>query len=358
LKSMKNFGVIALAVLLAVVPLIIRNQYLLHLLILVGIYVLLTQGLNLIFGYLGLLSLGQQAFLTIGAYAAAMLALRLGVGFWLTLPAAIVVTAIAGYLIGYIVLRLRGAYFVIVTIAFAEIVRLLPMNIDFFGGPPGLRGIPAPAIRIGGLIDYSFQGQGKIPYFYLIWIMAGLGILISHRVMNSRQGRAFAALREHEALAESVGINPFKYTMMAFIVSVSLSGAAGAFFAHYVTLVSPELGSFSWTLAILVMVAVGGQGTIWGPVLGAFIFTFLPEWLRAVEELRMPLYGLILMLAVLFFPHGLWSLLSRLPEEISRVRMRWHKAAMPEAVLDAQTDAMQIAGQEQRDVTSDVSDEV
>jgi branched-chain amino acid transport system permease protein len=145
---------------------------------------------------------------------------------------------------------------------------------------------------------------------------------------------------------------------MAFIVSVSLSGAAGAFFAHYVTLVSPELGSFSWTLAILVMVAVGGQGTIWGPVLGAFIFTFLPEWLRAVEELRMPLYGLILMLAVLFFPHGLWSLLSRLPEEISRVRMRWHKAAMPEAVLDAQTDAMQIAGQEQRDVTSDVSDEV
>jgi branched-chain amino acid transport system permease protein len=278
------------------------------------VYVVLTQGLNLVFGYLGLLSLGQQAFIATGGYVAAMLALKLGLSFWITFPAAIIGTIILGFIVGYITLRLRGAYFVIVTVAVAGVIQLLPLNLDFLGGPPGLRGIPRPAINLGELFSYQFTG--KVPYYYLIWIIAGLSIVAASRLINSRQGRAFKAIREHENLAEAVGISPFRHAMLAFIVSVAMAGAAGAFLGHYLTLVSPEMGAFAWTLSMLVMVAVGGQGTIWGPVLGSVIFVVLPEFLRIAEGFRMPIYGVILMLAVLFFPKGLWPIITDLYESI------------------------------------------
>jgi branched-chain amino acid transport system permease protein len=300
-------------------PLFITSKYTMHLLIMVGVYILLTQALNLLVGYMGLLSLGNHAYILIGGYAAAMLGLKLGLSFWISLPLAIVITGLLGLAIGYVTLRLRGAYFVIVTIGFAEIARLVTMNIDALGGPPGLRGIPAPIIHIGNLINYSF-GRGKVPYYYLIWGMALLGILISYRIVNARQGRAFLAMRENEPLAQSIGINAFHYANLAFLVNVCLTGAAGAFLAVYISHVSPEIGAFHWTVATLLMVVIGGQGTIIGPIIGSFLFTFLPEWLRVAEQYRLPIYGLILVLAVLFFPQGIVHELTRLRDWIQERR--------------------------------------
>lgn len=307
----KGLALIVAILLILAAPLFITSQYTLHLLIMVGVYILLTQALNLIAGYMGLLSLGNQAYILIGAYAAAMLGLKFGLSFWISLPLAIVITGILGLAIGFVTLRLRGAYFVIVTIGFAEIVRLVAMNIDALGGPPGLRGIPAPVIQIGNLVYYSF-GREKLPYYYLIWFMALVGILVCYRIVYARQGRAFKAMREHEPLAQSVGINAFQYANLAFLINVCLTGAAGAFMAVYISHVSPEIGAFHWTTTTLLMVVIGGQGTIIGPIIGAFIFTFLPEWLRVAEEYRLPIYGLILVLAVLFFPQGIVSEINRL----------------------------------------------
>ncbi|MCC6146976.1 MAG: branched-chain amino acid ABC transporter permease [Anaerolineaceae bacterium] len=303
MNTFKRFSPLLLILVILLTPTVIKDNYTFHLLIMVAIYVVMTQGLNLIFGYTGFLSFGQQAYLAIGAYVSAMLALRLGLSFWVTWPLAILATVLVGLFIGFVTLRLRGAYFVIVTIGFAEVVRLLPMNIDALGGPPGLRGLPTPNIHIGNLININFEGT-KIPYFYLAWAMALFAIFIVNRLVNSRQGRAFLAIRENDSLAQAVGINIFKYSIFSFTVSVALAGAAGAFFGHYVTHISPEISAFHWTLSMILMVVVGGQGTIWGPVIGSFIFTLLPEWLRAAEQLRLPIYGVLLILAVLFMPNG------------------------------------------------------
>lgn len=320
MKALKTISMITLVVLLGVAPLAIDSPYTFHLLIMVAVYIMLSQGLNILVGYVGLLSLGQQAYLAIGAYTSALLALKLGVSFWISLPLAILVTTLAGLFVGYITLRLRGAYFVIVTIGFAEIVRLLVLNIEELGGAPGLRNIPAPVIHIGNLINLEFH-HTKLPHYYLIWIMAGLAILITSRLMQSRQGRAFVAMRENEQLAQAVGINPFGHAMLAFVVAVGLAGSAGAFYAHYISHISPEIAAFAWTLSSLIMVVVGGQGTIWGPVVGAFIFTFLPEWLRIAKDFRLPIYGMILMLAVLFFPQGLRPMFDQILDGL-RSRLR------------------------------------
>lgn len=316
MKNLKLLALLGCLALFVITPLFIHNSYIIHLLIMVGIYILLAQGLNLILGYMGLLSLGQQAYLTIGAYISALLALRLGMSFWMTLPLAILGTMLAGLFVGYVTLRLRGPYFVIVTIGFAEIVRLLVMNIDSLGGPPGLRNIPAPVISIGSFY-YSFDNN-KIAYYYLVGLLVILCLFITYRLTHSREGRAFLAMRENEGLAQAVGINVSRYSMLGFLVSVAFAGVAGATFAHYVGHISPEIGAFHWTVTMLVMVVVGGQGTLIGPVIGAFIFTFLPEWLRYVDEFRLPIYGLILMLAVFFFPNGLSPMLENLGTRLTK----------------------------------------
>lgn len=297
---------VLLSIVIIIAPWLIKSQYTIHLLIMVAVYILLSQGLNILLGYINLLSLGQEAYFAIGAYASALMALRLGWPFWITFPLALLVTLILGLAIGYVTLKLRGAYFIIVTIGFAEIVRLITLNVEgFFGGAPGLRNIPAPQIHIGNLINYDFQ-HTKIPHYYLVWFFVLVCMIVTSRLINSRQGRALVAVRENEMLAEAVGINAFGHAMLGFAVAVIFSGIAGVFYGHYISHISPALSAWSWALTMLIMVIFGGQGTLWGPMLGAFIFTFLPEWLRAAEEFRLPIYGVILMAVVLFFPHGLW----------------------------------------------------
>src|SRR5438034_652799 len=247
----------ATTILLALtLPLWLESPYFLHVVIMAGIFGVLALSLNLLLGYTGQLSLGHAAFFGIGAYASALLTLRLEWSFWLALPGAVALAALAGWLIGRLALKLRGAYFVLVTISFAGVVALVSVNwMELTNGPLGLPGVPAPTLGPWSL-------RGKRAYYYLVFAAVLLAYLVCRRLVGSRIGRAFVALRENEALAESVGVNVTHYLVLAAVVSAAMAGLAGSLYAHYTRFVSPEVFLFSYTVTMVIMVVAGGKGTL------------------------------------------------------------------------------------------------
>ncbi|HEX3179598.1 MAG TPA: branched-chain amino acid ABC transporter permease [Methylomirabilota bacterium] len=295
----------ALALLTA--PAWLASPYHLHVLIMAGIFAILASSLNLLLGYTGQLSLGHAAFFGIGAYASALLTLKSGWSFWLALPCAGIAAALAGWAIGRLALKLRGAYFVLVTISFAGVVSLVSINwMDLTNGPLGLPGVPAPELG-----PWSFRT--KRAFYYLVLAAAGLAYLVCRRLVRSRIGRAFVALRENEALAESVGIDGTRYLVLAAVVSAALAGVAGSLYAHYTRFVSPEVFLFSYTVTMVIMVVAGGQGTLMGPIVGALLFTALPEALREALswQWQMLAYGVVLIVLVFFLPRGILPTFAR-----------------------------------------------
>ncbi|MDX3906917.1 MAG: branched-chain amino acid ABC transporter permease [Pigmentiphaga sp.] len=290
----------------AVLPLVVHDQYLLHVAIMVLFYAVLATSLNLIVGYVGEFSLGHTAFLGTGAYAAALLSTKLGWPLWATIPAAGTLAAIMGLLIGSITLRLQGPFFVIVTLAFAEVLRLVADNwIAFTNGPMGIAGVPQPAwlAQAGNLATKQF-------YFYLAWGVLGVALYLAFRFVYSNAGRAAITLRENRYVAQSIGIRPFRYAMLAFVLGAFLAGMAGGFYAHYISFVGPEVFRFAFMVSMIIMVLIGGKGTLVGPLLGALLVTFLEEYLREAKELRLSLFGLAVMAIVLFLPRGLMGFLT------------------------------------------------
>jgi branched-chain amino acid transport system permease protein len=291
----------AIAALVLSVPLWLDNPYYVHILIRAGIFAILALSLNLLLGYTGQLSLGHAAFFGIGGYTSALLTLRLDWSFWLGLPAGILVAGLAGWAIGRLALKLRGAYFVLVTISFAGVVSLVSVNwMELTNGPLGLPGVPAPELGPWSL-------RSKSAYYYLVALGVGLAYLVCAFLVRSRIGRALVALRENESLAESVGIDPTHYLVVAAVASAALAGLAGVLYVHYERLVSPEIFLFTYTVTMVVMVVAGGKGTLSGPLVGALLFTALPEVLREVAswQWQMLAYGVILVLLVFFLPRGI-----------------------------------------------------
>jgi len=299
---------LVLAVLALTAPFWIVNPYYLHVLIMAGIFAVLALSLNLLLGYTGQLSLGHAAFFGIGAYASALATLKLERSAWEGMALAAVLAGAAGWAIGRLALKLRGAYFVLVTISFAGVISLVSVNwMELTNGPLGLPGVPAPELG-----PWSFRT--KQAYYYLVLAAAALSYLVCHRLVDSRVGRAFLALRENEALAESVGIDVTRYLVLAAVVSAAMAGLAGGLYAHYVKFVSPEVFLFTYTVTMVIMVVAGGKGTLAGPVVGALLFTALPEALRAAAswQWQMLAYGVILVVLVFFLPRGIVPTLSRL----------------------------------------------
>jgi branched-chain amino acid transport system permease protein len=294
------------ALALLTLPFWLASPYHLHVVIMAGIFTILALSLNLLLGYTGQLSLGHAGFFGIGAYTSSLLALKLDWSFWLGLPAAALLTGLAGWAIGRLALKLRGAYFVLVTISFAGVISLVSVNwMDLTNGPLGLPGVPAP--ELPGL---SFRT--KSAYYYLVLLAAALAYLVCHRLVRSRLGRAFLALRENEALAESVGVDPTRTLVVAAVVSAAMAGVAGSLYAHYTRFVSPEVFLFSYTVTMVIMVVAGGKGTLAGPVVGAVLFTVLPEVLREAMawQWQMLAYGVLLVVLVYFLPRGIVPALS------------------------------------------------
>ena len=311
----RNFLLAALALAL-VAPLLIQNEYAVHIGILIMFSTILATSFNLIVGYVGEFPLGHTAFLGIGAYTAALLSARLGMPLQVTVIAAAAVAALFGLAIGAITLRLRGPFFVIVTLCFAEVLRLIASNwIGLTNGPMGISGIEKPAWTSSGSVL-----QQKVMFYYVGLLLAVVSIYVSYRFVYSNIGRAAIAVRENRFVAQSVGIWPFYLGLVTFVLAAAISGIAGGFYAHYVSFVGPEVFGFSFMISMIIMVLAGGKGTLVGPVVGAAIVVLLEEYLRDFKELRFSIFGLMVIAVVLFLPRGLMGFITRRHEQYNRAR--------------------------------------
>lgn len=306
-------------VVLFTVPLWLQDQYILHILITTGIFIIAAMSLNLLLGYTGQLSLGHVAFFGIGAYASALTTLGFDVelfgGFrvvhepWpaiVGLFVGIVIAGMSGYLIGRLSFKVRGAYFVIVTISFAEVTRLVALNwVELTQGPLALTNIPPYTLGLPGLGQYALWS--KTSYYYLVVVVGLIAYLVISRLVGSRIGRAMIALKENESLASSVGIDVTRYLVLAAVVSAAIAGGAGSLYAHYLKIIDPDIFLFIYTVTMVIMVITGGKGTLAGPIVGGIIFGFLPVIVRpiAAPAVQWILYGGLMILIVFVLPQGI-----------------------------------------------------
>jgi branched-chain amino acid transport system permease protein len=318
----RRLATLVAAIVLLAVPLLVRDDYYLHLCIVSGIFVITALGLDLIVGYVGQLSLAHAAFFGLGAYTSALVFLRLKWSMWIGLPLAAIVTGIVAFALGWVILRTRGHRFIIITVAFLELMKLVATNwVDVTRGFMGLPGLTIPHLYVPGVgaIDIS----SKERFYYVVLAAAVIAFMLCRWMVRSSIGRGFVLVRENEVLAESLGISAFRYCMIAFVFGAALAGAAGSLYAHYVGFVSPDLFNFSYVTIMLIMVILGGKGTLLGPALGAVIFTFLPELLREASHWRMITFAAILIVATLFMPRGI---IFPLVEHLVPKRWRAHHA--------------------------------
>ncbi len=266
------------------------------------LYVMLALGLNIVVGIAGQLVLGYAAFYAVGAYTYALLNQYLGLGFWTCLPIAGFITVIAGLLLAFPVLRLRGDYLAIVTLGFGEIVRLLLINwANFTGGNRGIANIPRP-----GLFGLELSPEASTIYIYYLCLFAAIiTIIIVARLINSRVGLALQALREDEIASEAMGIDLRKIKLSAFALGSCWAGFAGVLFAARNSYINPTSFTFMDSAMILSMVVLGGMGSIVGVALAALVLTLLPEYLRAFSEYRMLIFGLLMVTMMVFRPQGI-----------------------------------------------------
>jgi branched-chain amino acid transport system permease protein len=297
-QGVRQAGMVLLVTLLLALP-PLMNDYYIDVLTLAGIYVVLALGLNVVVGMAGLLDLGYVAFYAVGAYTYAILSTRYGLPFWPALPIGGAAAALVGVFLGVITLRLRGDYLAIVTLGFLMIVHLVLNNWDeLTHGPNGILGIPNPSI--GG---WTFSQP--IHFYYLILILVFLIVFVAYRLMQSRIGRAWIAIREDEMAASAMGIPVTRMKILAFALGASWAGIAGVFFAGRYAFVSPESFTFFETVFVLSMVVLGGMGSIPGVILGALLLVILPEVFRGFQDYRMLAFGGAMVLMMAFRPQGL-----------------------------------------------------
>lgn len=301
----------------AVVPVVAATTYTQGLLLLAVVYAFNVLGMHIIFGLTGILSLAQAAFWGIGAYTAAILTVDHGAPFLVGFLAATVVAALAGVVLGVPTLRLKTHYLVLATIAFAEVARQVLNNwASVTRGPQGVPGIPGPEI-----LGVSFATRTQSYYLGLIILtLVVLGVLA---VRRSRLGRAMEAVRDDALAAEAMGINVTYVRILAFSLSAALGGMAGSLYAHMQRFISPASFDLHAAVFFLLILLVGGRRSITGSIVGAFLVTYLPEWLRPLENWDMTIYGIGLLLILIFASEGIAGTTSALSR---RLRSRYRPA--------------------------------
>jgi branched-chain amino acid transport system permease protein len=270
------------------------SEYYIGILILIGINLLAVLGLSLMTGFTGLFNFGQAGFLAVGAYTATILTTQYSTPFILALVAGMVVSALTSFVIGYPTLRLKGDYFAIATLGFAEVVRLLVENLEKITG--GSRGIPR-------ITTYT-----NLP---VVLIAAALALWLVANYVGSRHGRSCVAIREDELAAESIGIDSFRYKQIAFAINAALAGLSGGLLAHYVGFIQPSMFGMIKSTELIVMVIFGGMHSLTGAVFAAIVLTSLPELLRTAQAWRLVAYGALVVLIMVARPEGLmgsWEL--------------------------------------------------
>ncbi len=309
-------GVAAVALLLAL-PHWISSVWQ-NLLITTFYYAYLAQAWNILGGYAGQLSLGHAAFFAVGGYTSAVLAIHLGISPWLGMFVGAVLAALLSLGIGYLGFRfgLRGFYFVLLTVASAEICRLVALHLPILGGYTGLfiNFTPNP---------WQFQFRGKIPYYYVSLGFVGAASLVVWLIQRSKLGAYLLAIRDDEDASEALGVDTFRYKMVAFAISAALTAPGGTFYAYYQFYLQPNtVLNLNHSVDIMIRAIVGGTGTILGPILGSFLLELLGEFSRTVfaagaAGLNVVIYGLLLIVVVLFLPRGVYPTLLQLLRRVA-----------------------------------------
>jgi branched-chain amino acid transport system permease protein len=287
-------------VVVAVFP-FLASDYLLDVTFFFGIYVLLGLSLNIVLGEVGLYDLGHAGFYAIGAYATAILNTRFGIPVLLLLPVAAIAAGLFAFLVTSPIIHLRGDYLCIVTIGMGEIVRLGLINnpLDLTGGPNGVYGIDSPTL---GLIKLD-SSMGS---YYLIWVVVGLAAFALYRLQRSRIGRAWNCIREDEVAAQATGINVRAHKLLAFVLGAALAGVAGNLYACKLMVVSPESFTFWESCLMFSIVLIGGMGSVPGVIIGAAAISLFPEIFRSFANYRMVIFGVVMILMMMFRPGGAW----------------------------------------------------
>jgi len=332
MRSYKFIGLVFLAVFLILVPILIHNPYYIHLLIMVGINTVLAMTFILLLRT-GLITIAIAGFWGIGAYASALLTLRLGLSFWLALPASTVITGIVAFFAGHFLVRKSGIGFVILTLVFAFIIALIFGTFEVFGGYVGIYNIPRPSpLPMPFMAPIKFAS--KTPFYYLMLFLVLIVGLVSSAFYAAWTGRAWRAIGLNPRLAESLGVDIFKYRLFAFVITAGAAGLMGSFFAHYYgSIVPTTFGPFK-TLYVQVYAILGGvEFAILGPLIGSLIMTLIPEFLRITKEVEPVFTGIIVVLLVIFLPDGLLGFLrrGRLQHPIKNMASlaRWIRVFLP-----------------------------
>lgn len=289
-----------------VLPLVCgESRYYMNVLNLAGIFTILTYSLNLIHGYLGLISIGQAGFFALGAYISTGLNMGLHLGYIPSLVAGGMAAAAAGVLIGFPAARVGGHYFVLVSLGFGEIVRLIILNWkQVTHGTNGINGIPSPTIG-------PWVFASRFSFYYLILCFVVLAVLATRSLRRSKYGRSMLALKSAELAACVMGVNPLTNKVINLAMAGFLAGTAGGLYASYIGSISPEVFSVDLSVDVLTMTVVGGSGTLAGPIIGAVFLVLLKEWLRFLREFYMILYGAGIVLVMIFMPYGIVGLARR-----------------------------------------------
>jgi len=304
-------GIATVLVVLAILPLIVTSPYHMHLIIMTCINVMLGLSFSLLYST-GMLSIAAGSFWGIGAYASALFVMKLDLSFWVALPLSALVALLAAVILGTVITRTSGIAFMIQTLVLSMIMPEIFGNLEIFGGWAGLLGIPAP----NPLGPITFLR--KIPFYYLAIILLLLNILVFQALYFSRVGRAWRAIRLNPNLATMLGINLYRYRLLAFMISSASAGLAGSLYAHYFQSLEPGMfGAFKGINVQIFSILGGLNFYILGPVIGSAIMTFVPELLRVSKEIEPILTGGLLIFLVIFLPGGILSLgefMSSIPE--------------------------------------------
>lgn len=304
-------GAVVVLAVLALLPLVASSSQM-NLLVLTCVNVIAAIGLSLLFGYAGQISLAQAELQGLGAYTSAILATRAGLPFWVALICAGLVPGVIAYAVGRPILRLRGYYLAMATVAIGGILDTLFEQLKgLTGGFNGIVGIPSPS-----LFGWALNDPNR--YYYLVLVAALLVIAFAWNLTRSRVGRAMRAIRESETGAAVMGVDVPALKASIFALSGVLAGLSGSFYAHYALFISPETFTVSQSVTFILILAIGGVGSLGGAVVGAILLTVLPQWLRSFGEYDNVIYGFVVILVIMFLRTGLWGGLRSLWTAVSR----------------------------------------
>ncbi|WP_141334214.1 branched-chain amino acid ABC transporter permease [Paenibacillus sp. tmac-D7] len=320
---------IGLIAIILALPFFVHAPHIFTVLILIGLYSIITIGLSLLIGYTGQISLGHAAFFGIGAYVSGMLTTKAAMSPWLAMILGMVVTFGIAYLIGIPILKLKGHFLALATLGFNIIIYILIVGLsDYTGGPLGLHSIPTLSL-------FGLDLSNPLYFYYFIWTVVGLVIIFSTNIVRSPIGRLLRSIHDSEIATQTLGVNVAKYKVAIFAISAAYASLAGSFYAHFINFIAPPTFYINFSILLLIMVMVGGSHSIWGAMLGTGTIMFLQELIRYIGKdylhlsgpVEIVVYGFMIVIVMMFAPRGVISILSGAWVKASRSKTKMMKEA-------------------------------